>query len=187
VTTDDDNDTDESGSASFTIVIDVPCPVGCTLTQGYWKTHNDSFRGGAPTDETWDLIGPSAENTIFFLSGQTYFEVMWTAPRGNAYYNLAHQYIAAQLNILAGADDTAIATAFAEATTLFETFTPEEIGALKGNNPVRQQFITLAGTLGSFNEGLIGPGHCDEDGSSTATAFGGSPLAILPRRSGFIG
>jgi len=169
-TTDDENDTDESGSSPYTITIDVPCPQGCTLTQGYWKTHNDSFKGGAPTDETWALIGADAEQTTFFLSGQSYFDVMWTAPKGNAYYQLAKQYIAAELNMLAGADGSAITTAFASATTLFNTYTPAQIGALKGNNAVRQQFISLAGTLGSYNAGLIGPGHCDEDGGSTPTA-----------------
>ena len=44
----DENDTGETDSASYTVNIDIPCPEGCTLTQGYWKTHNDSFWGGAP-------------------------------------------------------------------------------------------------------------------------------------------
>jgi hypothetical protein len=182
VTTDDDNDTDEADYATYTIVVTVPCPTGCTLTQGYWKTHNDSFHGGAPTDETWELIGPLAENEIFFLSGQTYYQVMWTAPKGNAYYNLAHQYIAAELNLLDGADGSAIATAFASATTLFETYTPAQIAALKGptGKELRSQFIGLAGTLGSYNEGLIGPGHCDEDGSSAAFVL--PPLVPVRRR-----
>jgi hypothetical protein len=165
----DANDTGETGSASYTVNVDVPCPQGCTLTQGYWKTHNDSFWGGAPTDPTWDLIGPDAEQTIFFLSGKSYFDVMWTSGGGNAYYILAKQYIAAQLNMLAGADGTAITTQFATATTLFNTYTPAQIGALKGSNALRQQFISLAGVLGQYNEGLIGPGHCDEDGASTLT------------------
>jgi hypothetical protein len=180
VTTDDENDTDESGSSPYTITIDVPCPQGCTLTQGYWKTHNDSFKGGAPTDETWALIGPDAEQTTFFLSGQSYFDVMWTPAKGNAYYQLAKQYIAAQLNVLSGADDSAITTAFNSATTLFNTYTPAQVGALKGNNAIRQQFISLAGTLGSYNEGLIGPGHCDEDGTSTPVAA--ITLAVADRR-----
>jgi hypothetical protein len=167
---DDENDTGETGSASYTVNVDVPCPQGCTLTQGYWKTHNDSFWGGAPTDPTWDLIGPDAEQTIFFLSGKSYFDVMWTPGGGNAYYILAKQYIAAKLNMLAGADGSAITTQFATATTLFNTYTPAQIGALKGNNPLRQQFISLAGVLGQYNEGLIGPGHCDEDGSSSSTS-----------------
>ena len=55
------------------------------LTQGYWKTHIDTFWGGAPTDETWELIGPLAENEIFFLSGMTYFDVMWVALKRNAF------------------------------------------------------------------------------------------------------
>jgi hypothetical protein len=105
---------------------------------------------------------------------------MWTAPKGNAYYQLAKQYIAAQLNVLAGADDSAIATAFSSATTLFNTYTPAQVGALKGNNAIRQQFISLAGTLGSYNEGLIGPGHCDEDGTSTPVAA--ITLAVADRR-----
>ena len=165
----DANDTGETGSASYTVNVDVPCPTGCTLTQGYWKTHNDSFKGGAPSDPTWLLIGPAGEQTTFFQSGQTYFQVMWTSGRGNAYYILAKQYIAAELNILAGADGSAVTATLSTATTLFNTYTPAQIGALKGNNPVRAQFISLAGILGSYNEGLIGPGHCDQDGISSAT------------------
>lgn len=178
-TSDQDGEDDDTGSASYVIAIDVPCPEGCTLTLGYWKTHNFSFHDGmaAPPDDTWLLLGDAdgdladeAEGETFFLSGQTYYQVLWTAGGGNAYYQLARQYIAAELNVLNGADDSAIATAFADATTLFETYTPAEIGALKGKDALRQQFITLAGTLGSYNEGLIGPGHCDEDGASVLTA-----------------
>jgi hypothetical protein len=175
-TTDDDNDTDETDDATYTVTIDVPCPEGCSLTQGYWKTHNDSFWGGAPTDDTWNLIGPLAEEEVFFLSGQTYFEAMWTAPQGNAYYNLARQYIAAVLNGLAGADTSVITTELAAAETLFQTYTPAEIAALKGKNgnALRAEFIALAGTLASYNEGDIGPGHCDEDDTSAAV------IALLP-------
>jgi hypothetical protein len=191
VTTDDDNDTDESGSDTYTVTVDVPCPQGCTLTQGYWKTHNDSFWGGAPTDETWELIGDAdgdgvveGEGEMFFKSGLTYFQVMWTPPKGNAYFNLATQYIAAKLNMLDGADGSAITTAFNAATTLFQTYTDEEIAALKGKNgnALRAQFISLAGTLGSYNEGLIGPGHCDEDPASGSTA--GTTQLLADRRTG---
>jgi hypothetical protein len=80
------------------IDINVPCGGGCTLTPGYWKTH--SSYGPAPYDDTWAQIG---EDTIFFLSGQSYYDVLWTNPEGNAYYILAHAYIAAQLNLLNGA------------------------------------------------------------------------------------
>lgn len=168
---DDTNDTGETNFATYTVNIDVPCPEGCTLTQGYWKTHNDTFWGGAPSDATWDLLGDvdgdsiiEGEGENFFLSGQTFFDVMWTSGKGNAYYILAKQYIAAWLNTLAGADDSAISAVFADATTLFQTYTPSYIGGLKGKNAIRQNFLTDAGILGQYNEGLIGPGHCDDDG-----------------------
>jgi hypothetical protein len=129
---------------------------GCTLTPGYWKTH--SIYGPAPYDLTWTQIG---EDTPFFLSGKSYYQVLNTSPAGNAYYNLSFQYIAAKLNDLNGADFSAAQDAFNQATTLFNTYTPEQIALLKGSSQTRQQFISLAGILGEYNEGIIGPGHCD--------------------------
>ncbi len=137
-------------------------PTGCTLTLGYWKTH--SLAGPAPYDATWALLpGGMGAYTIFFVSGQTWLGVFETAVAGNAYYNLAHQYMAARLNVLHGAGvPAAVNTAIASATTLFATYTPAQIGALNGGNALRQQFIALAGTLGSYNEGLTGAGHCGD-------------------------
>jgi hypothetical protein len=134
-------------------------PEGCTLTQGYWKTHSDL--GPAPFDDTWDLL-PSGSSTIFYLSGQTWYQAFHTAPAGNAYYNLAHHYMAAVLNGLAGADLSAVSSEIITADGLFSTWTPAQIGALKGNDALRQQFISLAGVLGAYNEGITGPGHCED-------------------------
>ena len=53
-------------------------------------------------------------------------------------------------------------SAIGTAAGLFSTYTPAQIAALKGNDPLRQQFISLGGLLGSYNEGAIGPGHCSE-------------------------
>lgn len=129
---------------------------GCTRSKGYWKTH--SIYGPAPYDSTWALLG---EDSTFFLSNKTNYQVMWTSPSGgNAYYQLAHQYIATKLNFLAGADPSEALEAFDEATDLFETYTPEYIGSLKGNNPIRQQFIGLKSELAQYNGGATGPGAC---------------------------
>ena len=174
------NDTPTTGTDSVHIVVTVPCPQGCTLTQGYWKTH--SILGPAPFDDNWNNIPtpPWApddgdaiaehQNETFFNSGQTWYQVFWTAPKGNAYYNLAHQYMAAVLNTLNGADPSAVTATLNSALLLFQTYTPADIGKLKGSNALRQQFITLAGILGAYNEGTIGPGHCDED-ATAKTAF----------------
>jgi hypothetical protein len=140
--------------------------VGCTLTQGYWKTH--SVYGPAKhTDATWTAASGSSwdtgfnQDSLFYSSGQSYYSVLWTAPKGgNAYYILAHQYIAALLNIRSGAATTpAVVTALNFAQTFFNAYTP----ASNLSKTVRQDAVSAAGTLGSYNEGLIGPGHCSQD------------------------
>jgi hypothetical protein len=155
------NDTGATGDDSWTVLVHVICDPGCTLTPGYWKTH--SRVGPAPYDDTWALLGPAQESTVFFLSGQTYYQVLWQAPKGNAYYILAHAWIATTLNGLNGASMPAeVQSAWNEALTLFQTKTPAQIAALKGNQQPRQRFLELAGLLDMYNNGLLGPGHCSE-------------------------
>ncbi len=86
--------------------------------------------------------------------------MLWTPPSGgNAYYILAHAYIAALLNVENGADTTAsVDSAMTYAANFFVTYNP-------GNaltKSVRQAAIAAAATLDSYNNGLIGPGHCDQ-------------------------
>lgn len=158
-------DSGTTGDDSWTVNVFVACGEGCTLTPGYWKTH--SPEGPAPLDETWFEVGPDAEDTPFFASGQTWYEVLWTPARGNAYYILARAYIAASMNFLNGASaPVEVLDAWNEATDLFETYTPAEIGALKGNRPPRPRFLELAGLLDMYNNGDLGPGHCSEDTTS---------------------
>jgi len=126
---------------------------GCTLTQGYWRTH--SSYGPAPYDDTWASIG---ENTAFFLSGKTYYQALTTPPAGNMYYVLAKQYIGAKLNALAGASTSDIDSELAAATELFATYTPAAVAA---DPDLEAQFEDLADALADYNEGTTGPGHCD--------------------------
>ncbi|HKI55523.1 MAG TPA: hypothetical protein VKB31_00110 [Trueperaceae bacterium] len=79
-----------------------PPPTGGNCyTQGYWKTHS-SYGPANPADPTWnDVGGPDA---TFFYSGMSWIELFNTPPsRGNAYIQLAHQYMAAVLNVDSGA------------------------------------------------------------------------------------
>jgi len=160
------NDTATTGDDSWTVCALVPCDDGCTLTPGYWKTHSEY--GPAPYDDTWAMLASGAD-TPFFLSGQSYYEVLWTPPKGgNAYYILAHAYIAAELNVLNGTSIPGdVGDAWDEATVLFGTYTPAEVAALKGRSgrEMRQMWIDLAGLLDDYNNGLVGPGHCDDDGA----------------------
>jgi hypothetical protein len=134
--------------------------IGCTRSKGYWKTH--SIYGPGPYDSAWELLG---EDSTFFLSNQSNYEVMWTPPRGgNTYYMLAHQYIAVAINILNGADPGDVLESFDDATNLFNTYTPEYIGGLRGNNQIRKEFNSLKSILAQYNGGEIGPGSCEESG-----------------------
>ena len=136
---------------------DVTCePNSCTLTQGYWKTH--SVYGPAPYDSAWSLL-PQAEATPFFSSGTTWFGVYAVRPRDGAYWQLAHQYVAAKLNSLTGTSLASVQAAFDAATTLFSTKTPADIGK---NGPAANQAKSLASALEAFNSGAVGPGHCSE-------------------------
>lgn len=152
------NDTATVGSDSWRVVVNTQCAVGCTLTQGYWKTH--SLRGPAPYDDTWaQLAGGQGAGTIFYASGQTWYEVFWTAPQGNPYYQLAHQYMAAKLNVLNGASTTpAVNDALTWANTWFTGRSPSA-PLSKTDKQLVQQYAAL---LDSYNNGLVGPGHCSE-------------------------
>ena len=142
---------------TWTVNVNVPC-TGCTLTQGYWKTHSD--RGPAPYDDAWKNLGVDEESTLFFNSGLTWYTVFWTAPRGNAFYILAHQYMAAKLNILNGAGATpAVLSALAGAEALFAA---QGAGDTSLTPAERAQAQGWATTLDNYNNGLIGPGHCSE-------------------------
>jgi hypothetical protein len=150
------NDTGTTRDDSWAVTVHVPCATGCTLSQGYWKTH--SRYGPAPYDDAWALVG---EDAPFYLSGKTWHGVLWTPPRGNAYYVLSRQYVAARLNVLDGASTTAeVDAALVASATFFATYTPAQAALLSGTD--RAAVLALAGVLGRYNEGLIGPGHCSE-------------------------
>lgn len=144
-------------TADVCINVHVPCG-GCTLTPGYWKTH--SSYGPAPYDAAWALVTPNGENSPFFLSGQNWYRVLWTTPAGgNAYYILAHAYIAARLNVLNGTSSTtAVNSALDWAYNFFNTHTPASVLS----KSLRNQALAKALILDQYNNGYTGPGHCSE-------------------------
>ena len=59
----------------------------CTFGAGYWKAHTDAWP---------PRFDPAA---VFFDSGKSWIDLLRTPPRGDAYYVLSHQFIAAALNL----------------------------------------------------------------------------------------
>jgi hypothetical protein len=153
----------------------------CTSTQGYWKTH--SIYGLELRHPGWDNLildyddGPGAPGEMLSFFGMsmtvknepepiplTWWGVLDTNPKGgNAYFILGHHYVAATLNVLNDADPTDLGDALSEAEELLSN---PAIGPdydwKKDLQGYRSIFISLAETLDRFNNGDIGPGHCDE-------------------------
>jgi uncharacterized repeat protein (TIGR01451 family) len=151
------NDNAETGDADHTVyTVCADEGNGCTLTQGYWKTHS-SHGPAKKADATWAAVG--GPDAAFYLSGKTWYQAFWTAPAGNAYYVLAHQFMAATLNVAAGASTTpGVDSALAAAQTFFSTYTPANWPKAQKNT-----ILSWASTLDQYNNGLIGPGHCDNE------------------------
>ena len=152
--------TDDTGATEtfdWVTPVVIPCDIGCTLSPGYWKTH--SSRGPAPYHDTWAQIG---EDSPFFDTGQSWYEVLWNPPQGNAYYILAHAYVAAYLNGLNGADQGVVYSALAEAEALLDEYdgNPQPMSEIRGS--VRRAFVSLAEVLDDYNNGVIGPGACSQ-------------------------
>jgi hypothetical protein len=132
---------------------------GCVLTQGYWKNHSDKDKqDGKFYNSAWDYVGgPYAE---FFDTGVSWIDILSTpSAAGNAYYILAHQYIAAILNGWNGADTDFVSGELANAEALLIEYQEELF--IDKNDPNRAIAISLAGILDMFNNGDYGVPHCD--------------------------
>jgi hypothetical protein len=137
-------------------VCQVEAEEGCTYTQGYWKTHAEE--GSKKYDETWDLLADGPD-TAFFGTSMSWIAVFNTPPKGNPYFILAHQYMAAKLNVLAGAADGDVGADLTAAEAFFGAFTPTSTLTPE----TRAEIIALADDLDEYNNGLIGPGHCGDE------------------------
>ncbi len=147
-------DTYKTGYSTVDIPVYLECDKGCTLTLGYWKNHSDKY--GKKYDKTWDYL-PYGSATVFYLSAKTWLEVFKTPVGGNPYYNLAHQYMAAKLNVLNGASSTAaVDAAMGYAEGHFEKYQPSYVV----DKALKTKMLEWAKTLDQYNNGVYGPGHC---------------------------
>jgi uncharacterized repeat protein (TIGR01451 family) len=143
-----------TANASISVTC-APSGGGCTKTQGFWKTHYP---------EAWPsavLSGGMTLGSVTYTAAQL-VAIFGQPVRGNGLVSLSHQLIAAKLNVASGADPSGIQSAVAAADAL--------IGA-RVVPPVGSGYLTPSSTsalntaLTNFNEGVTGPGHCDEDES----------------------
>jgi hypothetical protein len=129
-------------------------PGACVRGQGYWKNHPDA----------WPVTELQLGNVTY--TQEQLLAILHQPVRGNGLLILAHQLIAAKLNIAAGADPSCIQDAIAEADALIGDLVIPPIG--DGYLSPRD-VGSLAGILGQYNEGEMCAPACDANASPTAT------------------
>jgi hypothetical protein len=129
---------------------------GCTFTQGYWKTHGPNAKGNNSNE--WDLANITLGNTSYT---QAEALSIFNAPvKGNGLISLAHQLLAAKLNLANGVVDPSITAAITAADALIGNLVVPPVGSGYLDPAVT---AALTGQLAAFNEGITGPGHCGEE------------------------
>ncbi|WP_437504432.1 hypothetical protein [Sorangium sp. So ce1099] len=157
---------DRLGEGSGNVVVGPPTSDGdgCTLTQGYWKNH----------EESWPVSSLTIGGVEY--SQAELLELFRTAPKGDASLILGHQLIAALLNTASGASDGALGGALADAEAWMAANKDADgrlpYGVKRGS--AADSAVSLSGSLADFNEGGIGPGHCDDGPGSGSGGTGGS-------------
>ena len=121
-----------------------PPPIGeCPLSQGYWKNHSDA----------WPV-------TSLTLGNETYTQaellaLLRTPVRGDASLILAHQLIAAKLNIANGSDPAPVSATIADADSLLSGFAGKLPYHVRPSSPTGQAMVGDAATLDSYNNGEL--------------------------------
>ena len=139
-------DTHTSDGTPYQVV----CALTCTYTQGFWKNHYaDSWPASV-------VSGGLTLGTVSYTAAELE-SIFTTPPAGNGLVILAHQLIAAKLNIANGANGSAVAAAIAAADAMIGGLVVPPVG---GGSLAPSATGALTTTLDNYNNGLTGPGHC---------------------------
>jgi len=136
---------DASNPTANIVIQTLPAAQNCTFTIGYWKNHAEAWPVASLT------IG-----TVNYTAAEL-LSILNEPAGGNGLLILAHQLIAAKLNIANGADGSFINATIAAADG--------QIGALVcppvGSDSLPSATTSAnAHTLDDWNNGITGPGHC---------------------------
>ena len=124
-----------------------PAKVGCTLTVGYWKNH-------AWPSDFWFMEEVSTMN--FFDTPYTWQGILGVEPKGDAYFILAHQYVAARLNQIGDGSyvPPEVVKTLQSAHDYF-SMSPSARATVSRNT-----ITSWANLLDQYNNGKLGVPHC---------------------------
>ena len=129
----------------FSAVSERPAGLPCPFSQGFWKNHPG----------VWPV-----ESLV--LGAETYAKaglrtILRTPPKGDASLILAHQLIAAKLNVANGSDSAPIEKSIADSDRLLAGFPGRLPYGVKASSRVGQEMTALASELDRYNNGLLTP------------------------------
>ncbi|MEN9723968.1 MAG: hypothetical protein RJB38_1954 [Pseudomonadota bacterium] len=131
--------------------------LGCTRTQGYW--------GSSPAGQQRliELVSGTMTLGNSQYSAAQLDSILDLPTGGNALLILAHQLIAAKLNILNGASGTSVLTTISQADVAIGALVIPPVGSstVDPSSELGQQMTALATTLDTYNNGNAGVPHCD--------------------------
>jgi|SRR5687767_2223297 len=157
----------ETHEASATVTINTgECNggAGCTRTIGYWKNHAGGDKKNdvvTPLLPVWLGIANGAKSVRVTTASQAIELLSKSDDASNGINKLYAQLLAAKLNILSGADPSAVAAIITRADQFLSQADASAWSTL--SNDDRKSVLSWAEFFDRFNNGDIGPGHCDED------------------------
>jgi hypothetical protein len=138
---------------------------GCTRSKGYWKNH----AGFGPQDDVVSLYLPiwlgndDGDMSFAVTDAQIAVDILQQHTYGhpsNGITKLYAQLLAAKLNIASGANDEAVEEVIANADDFLAMYDWEAWDGLSKDD--RQMVLYWKDMLDDYNNGHIGPGHCDD-------------------------
>jgi hypothetical protein len=121
-------------------------PWGCTVTQGFWKTHPDAW---------W--VESLSLGSVSYTKAQL-LQILDEPVRGNGLISLAHQFIATLLNVAAGADGGEVQLSIWAANDLIG----DQVVPPFANSQLHPRDTSaIAAVFAAFNEGSLFPEACE--------------------------
>lgn len=161
------NDTGATGSSSAGVGVTVLCDSGCTRTIGFWKTHAGTKKQAdvvTPLLPVW--LGTAAGAKSVNVTTNT-LAVQLLSMNGtndvhdaeNGINKLYAQLLGAKLNMESGAGTASIFTVMNAADAFLANKNTLDWAGL--TSAQQTQVLSWMTSLDNYNNGLVGPDHCD--------------------------
>jgi len=153
-----------AGSDNWTVNVNVPCS-GCTLTIGYWKTHNGLSSSLGLRDMVTTLLpislGSGGGKTVTVTTATQATSILnKDGDASNGINKLYAQLLGAKLNIKNGASGAAVASVISAADAFLVNKNAADWNSLSKSN--KNLVLSWVIALDNYNNGLTGPGHCSQ-------------------------